>query len=504
MKAAGRIILRFTSSAGLLIGGCATVDPTDDYQRAADQIQERTGINEVYSPAADHAVEDRVAALLIDGLTVDEAVTLGLLNNRGLQAGFYDIGVSRAEVVQSRLLTNPELSIAGMLPEGGGRSNLQLSLAQQIVDLWQIPVRKQIAEADLEATILRIARQAVVLAAQIRGEAYQVLMLRRLEASALENVQLVEQSEVLARRRFDAGDTGLLDVNLARSRTISARVELLQASRERQLAETTLANTLNLSDPGRTVDLIGELPPLKAYPPATDLFTLALRQRLDIRSADLSVQAAEARISLESLKLFPSVTVGLNLERLEARAQSGRNIVADTVRDSIAAGQLTAPSIQSAGQREQEQRSQIDAMLGPSLGVTLPIWDQNQAQIAIARNRLTQAYKQYEFLLNDVANQVTQASIVLSNAGEIVAFYRDQGLPQATAALEIASSLYEAGEQGIVAVIQAQETLVTQRQAYVRILGDYARALAELEQAVGGSLPAGMATSRPAASRAAN
>ncbi len=51
---------------------------------------------------ADRAeVAERVASLLGKPLTADDAVQLALLNNRALQAGFHDLGISEAELVRA-------------------------------------------------------------------------------------------------------------------------------------------------------------------------------------------------------------------------------------------------------------------------------------------------------------------------------------------------------------------------------------------------------------------
>jgi outer membrane protein TolC len=216
-----------------------------------------------------------------------------------------------------------------------------------------------------------------------------------------------------------------------------------------------------------------------------------LTQRLDARAAEYQVKAAEAQIRQEWLKIFPSFTAGYDLERLEGRALPGRKVLADTARESVAAGSLTAPTIQSRGERARDKRQEIDVMQGPEFSATLPLWDQNQAQIAKARYQAEQRYKEYEGLLDEIASQVSQAGISLGSAHEIVRFYRAEALPQATQNLDSARRLYQAGEQGIIVVIEAQESLVTRRRAYVRALGDYAGALTELERAIGGRLPAG-------------
>jgi cobalt-zinc-cadmium efflux system outer membrane protein len=478
----------------LLLGGCA-VKPEGDYRQAAGIISERTGSAEVYDPQADALVRERVDGLLANDLTVDEAVTVALLNNRAFQATFRNIGVSRAEVVQSGLFANPSVSLLAKLPEGGGRADVEFSLVQDLVDLWQIPIRKKIAQAELEATILDVAGQAINLAAEVRAAAYQVIMLRQAEATVRENLQLVKQSEALALRRFEAGEASRIDVNLARSNTMDIQLEMLQLERELRLAEASLDRVLNLSHPSRSCVLRDSLPEPSQLNDEQAILNVALAQRLDARSAEYRVRAADARIRHEWSKVFPSFAVGYNLEQLESRALPGRKILADTARESVAAGRLTAPTIQSRGQRSLEKSQEIDVIQGPEFSAILPLWDQNQAQIAKARYQAEQRRKEYEGLLDEIASQVNRAGVGLRSANEIVQFYRLQALPLATQNLDSARQLYQAGEQGIIVVIEAQESLITRRRAYVRALGEYAAALTELERAVGGRLPAGAITS---------
>lgn len=104
-------------------------------------------------------LQSQVNALLLDGITAYEAVRIALLNNKAFQSQFQDIGVSRSELVKSALFTNPSLSFSARALEGGGRANLSFGLAQELVDLWQIPVRKRIAKDKLESTVLAVASE---------------------------------------------------------------------------------------------------------------------------------------------------------------------------------------------------------------------------------------------------------------------------------------------------------------------------------------------------------
>jgi cobalt-zinc-cadmium efflux system outer membrane protein len=148
----------------VVVAGCATVNPRPDYERAAREVSQAVGHESVYQPGDEEIVARKVTELLDGGITANEASQLCLLNNPRLQAAFMDVGVARAELVQSGLLSNPTLGMSLELPEGGGRSNIQASIAQNIADLWQIPVRQSGAERKLDEAILKLAREATELA----------------------------------------------------------------------------------------------------------------------------------------------------------------------------------------------------------------------------------------------------------------------------------------------------------------------------------------------------
>lgn len=471
-----------------LFAGCVTVDPRPDLAQSAGLIAQRTGSPDVYDPTTEAQIAAKVRDLLENGLSVEEAVRVALLNNRELQAAFQTIGVSRAELVQSGLLTNPSFSLLGRLPESGGRANLELGFAQQIADLWQIPVRKEVARAQLESTILNVAHLGIGLAAAVRARCYELLTLREVESALRENLELVEQSVRLAERQYEAGAVSKLDVNLVRLNTLDVRLELITLQREQRVAEAQLVRLLSLTDGSPLPSLIDTLPTPRPLPREA-LLSTALAARLDVRQAAATVDAAEADLRRESLRVFPSIEFGLALERPDRQSLPGRNILADTVRESVASGALTAPGIESRAQRDLQRRQIVDVLLGPSVALTVPLWDQNQAQMARARFVALQRCKEYEELLNRVAAEVTVALATLETAEELVHFYETEALPQIRETVEGARRIYEAGEGSILVILQAQATSIARRRAYARALGEYAAARVELERAVGGHLP---------------
>ena len=483
--------------------GCATVDPKADVQRTSSLVTERTGSAEVYDPLADELAAEKVERLLAGGLTIDQAVQVALLNNPAFQAMFAEIGASRADVVQSGLLSNPTVSVALMFPEGGGRSRLTAGFAQQIVDLWQIPVRKKIAEDQLEQTILSVAQRAVEQTAEVKNACYQLLALEQVIAVQRENRELADQSMQLVRRQYEAGLANQFDVNLARVSVLDVDTELIQLERDREVARSKLARLLGLSRYEKPWQLADKIPLPDAIGEQRTLCEFAIQKRFDAAAATFQVRSAEEELRLAALKVFPDLSLGTDMERMESRALPRRHILADTARESIAAGRLTAPSIQSRAQRAEEKRMIIDLVLGPSLSATLPIWDQNQAQIAKARFRAVQARKKFEDLLDQVYEEVQQTSQTARSDRQLLKFYNEQLLPQLQANVEASRQIYLAGQQSVLVLLDAQRSLVSRRKDYVNVLRDYALAMADLERAVGGRLPSSTTTapaSAPAAS----
>jgi outer membrane protein, heavy metal efflux system len=130
----------------LLVSACAAVNPRPDYDRTAQLITQATGQELAHRPADDTVVNNKVAELLAGGITAHEAVQICLLNNPKLQAAFFNVGIAGAEVVQSRLFSNPSVALSPRFPDGGDPTSFEASFAQNIADLWLIPIRKRAAE----------------------------------------------------------------------------------------------------------------------------------------------------------------------------------------------------------------------------------------------------------------------------------------------------------------------------------------------------------------------
>lgn len=495
-------------ASGLVLASCVSVDPRADLEQARDAITRQTGAAEVYDPQAEGIIVERTQQLLQDGLSVDEAVQVALLNRRSFHAAFQEIGASRADVVQSQLISNPAVSLLFKFPEGGGRSRIEFGLAQELVDLWQIPVRRRIAEAQLQQTIAAVVLAGVELANETRTQYYRLLSLEAGEKVASESIAIAEKSVAFIETQHKAGEASQLDVNLAGAEVIDVRLELIAIEKDRTSARIDLARTIGLINADRNWPLTDDLPAPVQLPSLERLMTTARSERMDVQIASFELGQAEHELVQTYLQIFPSVSLGLAMERTERRAIPGRKILADTARESIANEAFTLPEIQSKAERDAERQGIIDLVMGPSFDVTLPIWDQNRAQIAKARFQVAKKRKEYEDVLEAVRHEVEQARTAAEQSARLIRFFEKDALPLAEQTARGARSLFERGEESLLVLLQSQKSLVSRRRAYIEGLGEYAATLAALEKAVGvrlasipGALPIPVDDGGPASSQ---
>ena len=466
-------------AAVMATGGCATVNPRPDYDRTAEDVEEATGHPLTYRPDDQARIAAQVEELLRDGLTADEAAQIYLLNNRKLQASLYEIGAARADVVQASLLSNPTLSIGLGFPDGGGLAKFDAALVQNIADLWQIPTRVRAAERTLDRTILQIANEASVAVVDAKTAYFRARQGDRRCAIAAENVRIAQQVLELALARQQAGAGGEVDVDLARSEVLEADLALRVVKLEAFEARAALVTLLSLARHPDQVELRAAVPEPPDWRASDEtLIALASAHRLDLQAAQSATEAALARVYEEKLKLFPTLELGVGFERQEKRPVEGRNILADSVAASIAEGQ---PTLELAPQEKQGTHT----LLGPTLGMELPIFNQNQGGIARAQYIYEQTLKLLDDLRLKVLQDVRVANTRARTAWGIVSFYRDQMLPLREASLELARTAYQAGRIPLLNVLEAERALLNARGGYVDALQTSAATLVELEKVTG-------------------
>ena len=97
-----------------ILAGCASFSPDGGFSTVEQAAKDRLGkeVRWARTAADQDGIDQRVGELLAKPLSADDAVQIALLNNRGLQASFQDLGIAEAEVAQAGRVPNPGFSFS--------------------------------------------------------------------------------------------------------------------------------------------------------------------------------------------------------------------------------------------------------------------------------------------------------------------------------------------------------------------------------------------------------
>lgn len=483
----------------IVLAGCASVNPRPDYERVERHVTEAVGESALAPPDDAEAVRALVAARLEGGLSADEAVQVCLLNNPRVRSALLRVGIARAELVQSGLFQNPSLSLLSLLPDGGGLSYFELAIAQNIADLWLLPIRKRAAEGELESAILEVARELSAVALEARAAYYSAVGLDREKSIVGENRGVAQQLLDAALARQQAGAGSAIDVNLARSEFMQTEVALRNAALAAFEARRSLTVLLGVKTPPDDLVLTDKLPDPPAWALTSEsLVRAAAANRLDLRAATYFVDVAAARVQQEKLSVISNVAIGVDFQRQQRGRRGDRPYLADTLWASAEAGALTAPSLRP------REKQPTDTIIGPTLSLDVPVFDQNQAQIAKAQFIYEQAVLNREALLLDVTQETRGAFQRARTAWDLANYYRDNFLPLLQENLELSRTAYRAGKISLLSVLEAQKLLLASRGRYVESLRNAAVAVTDLEKSIGAPIARVMSDVSPTATQPAS
>lgn len=120
-----RTLVALIGSA-FILGGCATFSKDGGFGSVQEATQQHIKQEVVWPKTAEEQakVAGRVKELLQHRINVESAVQIALLNNKGLQSSFYQLGVSEADVVQAGRMPNPKFSM--LYAKHGGEYTIEL------------------------------------------------------------------------------------------------------------------------------------------------------------------------------------------------------------------------------------------------------------------------------------------------------------------------------------------------------------------------------------------
>jgi hypothetical protein len=154
------------------LAGCASSSPDSgmDVVRdiAAAELNKEAFKTDTAEKTA--AAEGRVRRLLSAPLSANAAVEIALLDNKGLQAAYDDLGMAEAEKVEASLPPNPAFSASGISTPV--ELDDEARLAADVLALATLPVRAAIADDRFRQAQLAAAAQTLRIGVEARRNYY--------------------------------------------------------------------------------------------------------------------------------------------------------------------------------------------------------------------------------------------------------------------------------------------------------------------------------------------
>ena len=194
------------------------------------------------------AIRLSVAGLLARPLSADDAVQIALLNNRGLQAAFFDLDIAQADLEGAGRLPNPQLSLlrASRVTDGVREFKIEQALVFNLFALATMPQAQAIERRRFEQTQRAVALEVLQLAAQTRKAYYEALAAaERLHYRGQVNEAAAAGAE-LARRMAEAGNWSALQRAREHRFEAEAALQLALARHNHTAARERLARLLGL------------------------------------------------------------------------------------------------------------------------------------------------------------------------------------------------------------------------------------------------------------------
>jgi outer membrane protein TolC len=437
----------FIGLSAILLAGCASTSADGGFGGAASLAEARTGQRAVLLRTGQDqsSLASTIDGLLAKPLTANDAVHIALLNHRGLQAQYWQVGIAEADLAQAGRLQNPAFSIKRT--RGGGEIEIERTLTLNLMALVTAPLARDIEGRRLEQTRLAVAHAMLQHALETRRAYIEAVAGSQAVAYARQVAEASDASADLAGRMAKAGNFSKLDQAREQAFHAEAMAAVTQATRQSLMAREKLTRLMGLSGAQARYQLPDRLPDVPAAPIALDqVEDIALRERLDVQAARLDAAATASALGLNRVTRFINVMeLGIVRNSPEAR--------------------------------------------GYEIMLELPIFDWGSSRVARSEAVYMQAANKLAEAAVNAASEARASYQDYQSSYQLVRHYRDEVIPLRKKISDETLLRYNGMLVSVFELLADARDQATAVNAYLTAIRGYWIAHAELEAALGMRLP---------------
>jgi outer membrane protein TolC len=335
-----------------------------------------------------------------------------------------------------------------------------LSGSQKLPWFGKRDLRGRVAQAEAGAAYQDINDTRLQVVQITRVAFYDYYLVER-------KAELIEQNARVMRQFRDAAQVKYENSQVTQQDLLQADVELTDIERRRieieRMRRIAIAriNTLLRRAPSSPLPAPPSTLTLSMEPPATDVLQqMAIARRPDLAALATRVRSEEAAVDLALKQYYPDAEVFGRYDSFWQPASTQKDL-----------------------------RAQV------GVNMNVPIYRKKlRAAVCEAQFRLSQRRAEYQQRLLDIQYEVESAYEQVQESRRTAQLYSEKFLQFAERNVEAARSNYDLGQANFLVLALAQRQLIDLREKYQQALSDYHRRIADLERAIGGTVPG---TARP-------
>lgn len=389
-------------------------------------------------------------------MTVDQAVQSAVVHNPDFLSAQQQLVAAEARVTNARYWSqfNPTVEVGAnqwRLPGTGSLAEPSVSVSLEVEVAGQRSKRIAEAEQNLDKVRAEVDNVRRSLVAEVKLGFYGALY-------AKEQLGLAQRIESLNRRlrdaaemRFKTGQGNKMEANLEAIRYDQSRKNTFSTNRDYQNSLRELTRLVG-AEGADGVEPSGAFTQARVQKFETDnLVRTALANRPDLKATDSEIGRVEAEIALTRRTIIPN------------------------------------PIVSGTYQQEPESispRSDFQ-IAGGSIGLTIPIFDHKQAELAaLGGDRRRASYDRRAVLLN-IGTQVHAAAMSYESARDAVQIFESDMVGRIEENFKFIEISYRAGKINLLQLVVVQNDLATANLSYLESLWEFWEARVGLEYAVG-------------------
>ncbi|MGX1742434.1 TolC family protein [Bosea sp. NPDC055353] len=394
--------LGLLAGVAALLGGCASLSADGGMNpvQAVAYAEIGKDVVKVGDDQTASTTKVRVDQLLRKPLTADSAVQIALLNNRGLQASFNELGVAEAQMVASSLPPNPVFGVSKL--SGRFEIEIERQIAGSLLALATLPARAEIAGDRFRTAQLRTAEAVLRLAADTRRQYYRAVAANAQVGFFQQAKASSDAASELLKRLGESGGVNKLDQAREFAFDAELATQLAQARLQQRQERERLVRQLGLWGDDLKFRLPAALPGLPRIRAAQAIEAEALRKRIDIQIARADLDALAKSLGLTQATRFVN-----DVDLLGRRTYDRGRSVSDD-------GHV---------ERESSRSRTLE------LDIEIPIYDFGQSKVALAEQTYMQAANRLAEKAVNVRSEAREAYTGYRASYDIARQYENNVLP---------------------------------------------------------------------------